>query len=1251
MTKLILSALCLWVVLLGCHTSKKAFVNDTANNFSGLQPDPSQLDSRIFLIGDAGGVDDKDAGSNIVFESVKDHIGDKNDNTTLFFLGDNIYNAGLSSKKDSDRARQEQILDAHLSLADYFKNGTYFIPGNHDWNDNQPGGLEAVKRQRDYIKSKTKKRDNVNFYPKGGCGDPEVIKVEKDLVYVFIDTQWWVHEWSSEAKMNKGCSIKSKRGFLDHMKNILIENKNKKILIVMHHPLVSNGNHGGQFGLKDHVFPLTKLNENLMIPIPFIGSIYPISRQLGLSEQDIASTELQELKKELEHIIRFFDISRATFISGHDHHLQHSEEQFIFHKYPIHYIISGAGYKTGYAAKGLNASYVQATRGYGILNSYSDGSTWLEFYSVNTKSERKLEYTQEIYASSPSSIPWQEVKENSKKNYTSNVKAPNENFGKGSIYQFIMGKQYRTSWTTPIKSEVFELDRYFGGLRPVKKGGGLFTHTLRLENPDGKQYVLRSINKDFFKAVPEDIRHLELMKLYADQNTASIPYGALFVSKLSTYANVYDTDPIVVYLDDPSILGSYQTYFPKGHYLLEARPDGDWSDSNLFGQSKNIIGYNDLLYNLRQKTTHFVDQKWVLKSRIFDTYIHDRDRHDDQWRWASFDEGNRTIYRPVPRDRDWAFFKYGGVVPSFLGNVADKKLKTFSKRKIDVKSLATNANNFDRFFLNDLTWNEWEEVIDEFVANMTDEAIEASLLALPVESQAYLSDELVVKLKSRRKIIKKELKKYYDFISKEIEFIGSDEKDIINIDVKADGNIVVHVFKNSKKHGMVEKHHREIYHRETDEVRIYGLEDDDEFNIDLAGDTPIKIRLIGGVGEDKLNIQGDFPKTQKNIAVYDDTGMEIINNKVIDSHIENSAAINKYDRLGYLYDTGLPWVTVGVAPDEGLAFGIGYKAIKHGWRKSPYKSSHLFNSQFTLGNRFSVKAAYEGEYPSLFGSHFGFAPSVYFEEPDNINYFGLGANEYNRGIRSADNFVQISSLIVNGHIQCRGGVGGLRWRFGPTYESYKVESNIDSLNVLNVLNVFPESATEEIERDNFIGLHSEFRISTINRIDKPSRGVLIKSDLKHQFHIGNKNNTLKYGLSFAWYTSLSQKLDLVFASNTGFESILGNPLFYQYPAMGNNEFLRPFRNERHRGETILYQQFDLRFKLFSWNNSVLPLEIGGIGGYDFGQNYFNGEDLGGIKHGWTAGISYDLVGYFVLRTALSGSEEGNYFKFEVGYAF
>jgi len=1242
-------ALTSYFLLTSCGTTKQPYIADRSQ--VKVKPDlpKGKLAHRLYLIGDSGGLNDKVNDVNYVFEVAKEQIANDPEEKSLVFLGDNIYERGLSDVNDPERAIQEKILDAHIELANANNGTTYVIPGNHDWNDNSPGGREAVIRQADYLKAHRGDKKNIKFYPKDGCGDPEVVKINKKLVYVFIDSQWWVQDWSGEEKMNKGCKMKSRREFLDKMKDILVENKNKKIMIMLHHPFLSNGPHGGSFGIKDHLFPLTKVNKNLWIPIPFLGSALPLTRQLGGSNQDITYKSLNDLKGDLEKIIRFFDVSQTAFISGHDHHLQYSQEHFILQKYPIHYIISGAGYKTSYAARGKAAEYVQSNKGYAIMHFYENGDTWLDFYSLNKDNKsKKLQFRKQIFKPKPSleAFKSNNVLQASDKTVTL---APDEKFDKGAIYRFIMGSQYRPTWTTPVETEVFTLDKYYGGMVPVKAGGGLFSKTLRLEATDGKEYVMRSMNKDFLKAVPEELQDLEIMKLYADQSTASIPYGALYIASLSEKVGIYHAGPQMVYLEDNTQLGPYESYFPNGHYLLEARPDGDWSNSDLFGGSNDIIGYNDLLLNLRKKSTHTVDEKAVLKARLFDMLIHDRDRHDDQWRWAAFKENDRTVYRPIPRDRDWAFFKYGGLLPGFIGNVVDSKLKSFKANKIDIKSLATNANNFDRYFLDGLEWRDWDEAIDELLALATDEAIDESLLAMPPEIRPYLTDEIIPKLKSRRLILKKEVKKYYDYITLEMDFVGTDKMDVFDIQMNADGTSHIRIYRNSKKNGIVEQHNRTLYEGETEEIRLYGLAGRDSFNVNIEGKGHTKLRIIGGIHDDQLVITGN-KKEAKNILVYDDeAGMEISEPQIVtDKRIDDNYRINEYDRLGFLYNTGLPWLTLGFAPDEGLTIGGGYNSINHGWRKTPFKSSHLVTFEVTPGSRFSLKVQYDGEYPNLFGRGYGFAPSFKIEVPDNINFFGFGQDEYLTD-RNRDNFVQLSVYNINPHLIVRAGANGIRARFGPSYDIFKVRSDDDPANVTNVILGLSEASART---DNFLGLHSDIRISTLDRIDKPSRGILINGLIKHQFLLSDNEHTVRLGGNFSWFSSISQRADIVFASNTGFETIIGDPLFYQLPAMGNKAHLRPFRNERFRGETIVYQQFDLRFRLFRWNNTVLPIAVGAIGGYDFGQSYFGGEAIGDIDHGWTVGLSYDLVNFFVFRTSVSGSDEEDIlFKFEVGYAF
>jgi len=77
--------------------------------------------------------------------------------------------------------------------------------------------------------------------------------------------------------MNRKCDIKSRGDLLKRIEEIFVDHKNDEIVVLLHHPIQSNGNHGGKFNLKQHIFPFTALDKNLWIPLPIIGSINPVS--------------------------------------------------------------------------------------------------------------------------------------------------------------------------------------------------------------------------------------------------------------------------------------------------------------------------------------------------------------------------------------------------------------------------------------------------------------------------------------------------------------------------------------------------------------------------------------------------------------------------------------------------------------------------------------------------------------------------------------------------------------------------------------------------------------------------------------------------------------------------------------------------------------------------------------------------------------------------------------------------------------
>ena len=65
----------------------------------------------------------------------------------------------------------------------------------------------------------------------------------------------------------------------------------------------------------------------------------------------------------------------------------------------------------------------------------------------------------------------------------------------GDFRRWFTGDLYRDLWTTPIRVPVLNLEKYAGGLKPTKSGGGTQTKTLQFDAADGREFVFRTVDK------------------------------------------------------------------------------------------------------------------------------------------------------------------------------------------------------------------------------------------------------------------------------------------------------------------------------------------------------------------------------------------------------------------------------------------------------------------------------------------------------------------------------------------------------------------------------------------------------------------------------------------------------------------------------------------------------------------------------------------------------------------------------------
>ncbi|HNF46724.1 MAG TPA: hypothetical protein PK695_08010, partial [Chitinophagaceae bacterium] len=233
--------------------------------------------------------------------------------------------------------------------------------------------------------------------------------------------------------------------------------------------------------------------------------------------------------------------------------------------------------------------------------------------------------------------------------------SPGGHFSTNGSRKFWMGTNYRKEWNTPLTVPVINLSTEHGGLTPVKRGGGKQTKSLRLEDPQGKQYTFRSIAKFITsKTLPGDLQSEAAADLVSDGVSASYPYAALSMAVLSEAAGVPHGNPKLVYVPDDPKLGEFRADFGNMMVLYEERqPDS----------VNKVWDTDEVVEKLEKDNDNDVDQLALLRVRILDMFVMDLDRHEGQWNWGAYENGKGKTYYPIAKDRDQAFYINQGLLP------------------------------------------------------------------------------------------------------------------------------------------------------------------------------------------------------------------------------------------------------------------------------------------------------------------------------------------------------------------------------------------------------------------------------------------------------------------------------------------------------------------------------------------------------------------------------------------------------------
>lgn len=1213
-----------------------------ALNESTAQPNvEDEIIYTFFLIGDTGKPLYEKAKANL--DVLERQLQQAKESSGVIFLGDNIYPLGVPNKDADYYKEAKKYLDVQLQRLSDYPGDIFFIAGNHDWAKGRSYGWQQVMRQEAAVDSFFTNRENV-FFPDNGCPGPVEISLNKEITLVLIDTQWLLQRGQ---KPMSDCDIESVEEIFMQIEDILSKNMNKKVIVAAHHPLVTYGSHGGYYNLRQHIFPLTDVVDWLYLPLPGLGSIYPLYRKYFGNIQDLAHPEYKAIVAQLTTY--FKDYPNTIYIAGHEHSLQYNLKD------STHHIVSGAGSKTSYVKNGKYARFVSKGTGFSKLLFYKNGNVVLQTWEPGENAEGQLVFQDTIFKK-----PFR--KELTSEYYDQNIDfrdstvivRGSEQYKASGFGKFMLGKNYRDVWNMPIEVQVFDIGKEKGGLKIIKKGGGQSTISLRLEAEDGKQYVLRSIDKNPEKALPKEIRETFAAELVQDQISANHPYGAFIIPAMAQAVGIYHTNPRLVYIPDDPRLGKYRSEFANMLALFEQRPDDDyWEDAENFGYSEEIYSYSKMLKELRDDNDNEIDEHFVLRNRLFDLVIGDWDRHDDQWRWASFEKKGEKglLFRPIPRDRDQAFFINEGFIPKIVSRRwAMPKLEGFNPEVRWVEGFNFNGRYFDRTYLTELKKSDWLAMADTIQQRLSDEVIDQALQAWPKKIYELDAAAINQKIKSRRDQLSQYALDYYLFLAEKVNILGSDKHERFEVKRLNDEETLVTVYKTKKEGNVVKKiYERTFYHGETREIRLYGLEGRDQFYIEGEVDKGIKVRVIGGEDEDIIVDQSRVRGWGKKTIVYDRRNEENQLNlgPETKNRVSNHADVNLYNRLEFKYNMVIPLITGNFNNDDGLFIGGGALITTHGFRKEPFATRNLLLTQYAPRTQ-SWNTSYRGDFTRALG-RFDLQVNANLRIPSYVtNYFGLGnetinlASDLNNQEKDIDFYRTRFELIEVNALLKQQLNPAHQFLIGPMYQSFQLQDVGGDKFIYD----FPENDLPlegTFQEERFAGLQISYELDRRNQKALPSRGLYWRTDaqlMKRLTNTGGDVATLRSELAF--YYSFRLPSRLVFATRFGGGINFGDYEFFQASVLDGVENMRGYRKTRFWGRNSFYNNFEARLMLFRFKTYIFPGSLGLLAFNDVGRVWVDDESSDQWHHGYGGGIWLSPLDQAVVSFMLGFSEEESF---------
>ena len=863
---------------------------------------------------------------------------------------------------------------------------------------------------------------------------------------------------------------------------------------------------------------------------------------------------------------------------------------------------------------------------------------------------------------------------------------PGEEYQAGALRRTLFGSGWRDLWTTPVTVPVFDPATFAGGLKFDKRGGGKQTKTVHLVEENGwHKYLFRSVDKFLLQTLPPALQGTALGDVIQDEASTMLPGAPLLVPPLlQAIGALYVTPKMYVMANSPR-LGPVRDTFANMLGTFELKPSEAPNKEPGFAGSRSIKGTDEFLEDLASSRAHRLNEREFLAVRLIDFLINDADRAPDNMDWARFGNEGAYTWRPLSRDRDWAFMDARGLWNTLVVRRVFPKLIPFSE-SVPLRGLTDKTDFLDRLLLQRLSANDFREVSLRVQRALTDSVIADAVAQVPREmrTQTTAAERLTTVLRARRDALPEVAMAFYRTLSGEVDVHVTNEADRIVVQRHDDGSVTVTVTDPERRavsstsersadgsvvttsDGSVAEppyYERTFYPSETNEVRIYTEGGNDAAVVRGAASRSIVVRIIGGKGDDVLADSAGGGKT----FLYDSEG----NNRFVTAsgtHVDQRPWTAPKQGYGFRlddswkpdYGTKFGWHPVfDYNTGAGVILGVGPTYREYGFRRLPYHWEATANFMVGTGNgRLGASAELNHREEN---SPRGFRVTALASQLESIRFFGYGNNTPTVG--SSENLVNQTIVGVEPSF-----VWEIGWRRREGRDVLQQNSDTVRLALRPLVGEFrvgpvlswyhPEPGASSILAKTDVRGANDFGVAgatvalDLDRTDDngvPTMGWKLNAEAgAYPLQSGSGDAFGTASARGSFYVPLSHPGGPHLAFRAGGEWATGDYPVQFSAGLGRRRSLRGYQFRRFAGDVATYGGTELRVPVGTVNLLVRS-QLGVFGLVDAGRVWFDGNSNGGWHSGVGGGFWLSVFGKTVSVAYARGDANRLYLKTGMSY--